>query len=50
MFGRTARSSFSSLIKQDDAVSPSEYTKKTKQRLQQIYKYLESNQETTQMA
>ena len=37
-------------MKQDDAVSPSEYAKKTKQRLQLIYKHLESNQEAAQMA
>ena len=46
MFGSNARSTFSSLAdKQDDNKSPSEYTTKVRQHLQDIYKQIKINQD-----
>ena len=46
VFDSKARSTFSSLIdKQDDNKSPSEYTTKVRQRLQDIYKQIKINQD-----
>ena len=46
MFGTKARSTFSALTdKQDDGKSPTEYTTKVRQRLQNIYKQIKTNQD-----
>ena len=46
MFGTKARSTFSALTnKQDDGKSPTEYTTKVRQRLQDIYKQIKTNQD-----
>ena len=46
MFGTKAKSTFLALIdKQDDGKSPTEYTTKVRQRLQNIYKQIKTNQD-----